>query len=277
MIAPGQQFSFLKLVAPIDEAHGWKAGGVIINGKSDHTGAMGGGVCSASTTFFNAAARAGLQIDERHAHFYYVNRYPVGLDATVYSDGSRTWDMRWTNDTANPIVVRSWTTGRSTRTITVELWSLPTGRTTTFSGGSKADPVTAKDTTQYVASLPAGMKTYRAEYPTDGYTTAVTRTVTGPGGAVIHTERWLSRYTKVDGILQIAGTPPKPPTPTPHTPTPRRPAADTRAHANARPYGTPDGDASAHSHSVAEPCTEATAPRLSATPPRACRPLAGAP
>ena len=42
-------------------------------------GAMGGGICSASTTMFNAAANSGLQIDERHAHFYYISRYPVGL------------------------------------------------------------------------------------------------------------------------------------------------------------------------------------------------------
>ncbi len=226
VIGPGKQFSFLTLVSPIDLAHGWKMGGVILNGKSDHTGAIGGGVCSASTTFFNAVVRAGLQIDERHAHFYYVNRYPVGLDATVYSDGTRTWDMRWTNDTANPIVIRSWTSGYSTRVITVELWSLPTGRTTTFAGGIKTDTVTAKDTTQYVASLPGGLKSYRAEYPTDGYTTTVTRTVKGTGGAVVHSDTWSSVYTKVDGILQIVGTPPQPPTPTPHAPA----ATPTPAH-----------------------------------------------
>ena len=107
-------------------------GGVIIGGKSDHTGAMGGGICSASTTMFNAAARAGLQIDERHAHFYYINRYPVGLDATVYSNGYETWDLKWTNDTPYPIVIRSYTTNGSRSTITVELWSLPLNRTVTF-------------------------------------------------------------------------------------------------------------------------------------------------
>lgn len=237
VIGPGKQFSFLNAVGPIDEAHGWKMGGVILNGKSDHTGAIGGGVCSASTTFFNAAARAGLQIDERHAHFYYVNRYPVGLDATVFSDSSRTWDMRWTNDTDNPIVIRSWWSGRSTRVITVELWSLPVNRTTTFSGGIKKNIVTAKDTTAYVPSLPAGQKTYRAEYPTDGYNTVVTRKVTAADGTVIHNDTWTSNYTKVDGLLQIAGTPPPSPSPTPlsslpppptpvttQTPTPPTPA-----------------------------------------------------
>ena len=208
VIGPGKAFSFLNAVGPIDEAHGWKMGGVILDGKSNHTGAIGGGICSASTTFFNAAARAGLQIDERHAHFYYNNRYPVGLDATVYSNGSTTLDMRWTNDTDYPIVIRSWWSGGGTRVIHVELWSLPTGRTTTFAGGVKKDIVKASDGTQYVPSLPGSQKTYRAEYPTDGYNTVVTRTVTDKSGAIIHSDTWSSRYAKVDGILEIAGSAP---------------------------------------------------------------------
>jgi vancomycin resistance protein YoaR len=220
VVGPGQQFSFLQAAGPIDRAHGWKMGGVILNGKSDPTGAIGGGVCSASTTFFNAAARAGLQIDERHAHFYYINRYPVGLDATVFADSSRTWDMRWTNDTDNPIVIRSWWSGRSTRVIYVELWSLPLDRKTTFAGGIKTNIITAKDTTQYVPSLPPGKKTYRAEYPTDGYNTVVTRTVTAADGTVIHRDTWTSSYTKVDGLLQIAGTPPPSLGPTPSSASP---------------------------------------------------------
>lgn len=229
VIGPGKSFSFLNAVAPIDEAHGWKSGGVILDGKSNHTGAIGGGICSASTTFFNAAARAGLQIDERHAHFYYNNRYPVGLDATVFSSGSTTLDMRWTNDTDYPIVIRSWWSGGGTRVIHVELWSLPTGRTTTFAGGVKKDIVKASDGTQYVPSLPGGQKTYRAEYPTDGYNTVVTRTVTDKSGAIVHSDTWSSRYAKVDGILEIAGTPPPSITPIPTlgppTPSPAGPPA----------------------------------------------------
>jgi vancomycin resistance protein YoaR len=229
VIGPGKQFSFLNAVGAIDEAHGFKMGGVILNGKSNHTGAIGGGICSASTTFFNAAARAGLQIDERHAHFYYSNRYPVGLDATVYSNGTTTLDMRWTNDTDYPIVIRSWWKGGGTRVIYVELWSIPTGRTTTFSGGVKKDIAKASDGTQYVPSLPGGQKTYRAEYPTDGYNTVVTRTVTDKTGAVIHSDTWSSRYAKVDGILEIAGSPPpsSPPSSPPATPGPPTPPPAT--------------------------------------------------
>jgi vancomycin resistance protein YoaR len=238
VIQPGEHFSFLRAVGPIDPAHGFALGGVILKGVSNHTGAMGGGICSASTTFFNAAVRAGLQIDERHAHFYHIDRYPMGLDATVYSNGSTTWDMRFTNDTAFPIVIRSYTTGsRTVRVIHVQFWSKSDGRKTVFSTPVVTDTVAAKDTTVYVPSLPGGVKSYRKEYPTAGMNAYVTRTVTDSTGAVIHYDQWYSHYTKVDGILQIAGTPPPPKTPTPPptkapattpppvktpTPTPRR-------------------------------------------------------
>jgi vancomycin resistance protein YoaR len=221
VVNPGQQFSFLQAVGPIDSAHGYTMGGVIKGGKSDHTGAMGGGICSASTTMFNAASRAGLQIDERHAHFYYIYRYPVGLDATVYSDGVSTWDLKWTNDTPNPILIRGYSTYGSKSTITIELWSRPIDRKVTFSPEFKANIVQPGDSTVYVTNLKPGQQN-RAEYPTIGFSTSRTRTVTDSSGKVIHTDTWNSSYTKVDGILQI-GVAPAPPPPPPPAPTPVEP------------------------------------------------------
>jgi vancomycin resistance protein YoaR len=247
VVAPGAEFNFLGRVGTISLATGWKMGGVILNGASNHTGAVGGGICSMSTTMFNAAARAGLQIDERHAHFYYIDRYPVGLDATVYSNGSTTWNLRWTNDTPYPIVIRSWTAGTSSkRRIYVQLWSLPNGRTTTFSPNPpvKTSIVKATDTTEYVAALPPGEKSpYRFEYPTNGFNTVVTRTVKDASGAVIHTDTWYSHYGVVNGLLAYKGTPPpsKTPTPTPGpaTPTPTKPPATPTPPPTPPPSDTP--------------------------------------
>ena len=215
VIGPGQHFSFLQAVGPIDAAHGFTMGGVILHGKSDHTGAMGGGICSASTTMFNAAATAGLQIDERHAHYYYINRYPVGRDATVLSDGVTTWDLRWTNDTSYPIVIRAWTTYGSTSTITIQLWSMAITRTVTWTGGGKANIVYAgNNPPEYVSTLPPGVENI-AEYATNGFDTGVTRVVTDASGKVIHRDVWYSHYTAVNGQVQIGGPPPATPTPTP--------------------------------------------------------------
>jgi vancomycin resistance protein YoaR len=209
IIAPGQQFSFFQAVSPIDPAHGYTMGGVIEHGKSDHTGAIGGGICSASTTMFNAAARAGLQIDERHAHFYYIDRYPVGLDATVYSNGNQLWDLKWTNDTPNPIVILTGSTYGSKSTVTIQLWSLPLDRTVTFSPEFKANVVGAGDRKAYVSTLKPGQQA-RAEYPTNGFSTSRTRTVTDSAGSVIHTDTWTSNYAVVNGLLLIGGAAPGP-------------------------------------------------------------------
>jgi vancomycin resistance protein YoaR len=196
-------------------------GGVIVGGKSDHTGAMGGGICSASTTMFNAAATAGLQIDERHAHYYYINRYPIGRDATVLSDGRTTWDLRWTNDTPYPIVIRAWTTYGSKSTITIQLWSVEQTRTVTWTGGGKANIVVAHNNPpEYVSTLKPGQQNI-AEYATNGFDTGVTRVVTDASGAVIHQDVWYSHYTAVNGQVQIGGAPPAPaPTAPPVEPAP---------------------------------------------------------
>jgi vancomycin resistance protein YoaR len=206
VVGPGQSFSFLDAVGPIDAAHGFANGGAIMSGKSDHTGVMGGGICSASTTVFNAAANAGLQIDERHAHFYYINRYPVGRDSTVFSNGTSTDDSKWTNDTPYPIVVRSWATYGSQSSITVQLWSIKVDRQVLWTGGDKTNPVKASDgPIQYVKTLKPG-ETYRAEYADDGFETWVRRVVT-ENGAVIHDDTWQSHYAAVTGVVQVGVTP----------------------------------------------------------------------
>lgn len=229
VIGPGQQFTFLGAVGTIDVAHGFSLGGVIINGRSNHTGAIGGGICSASTTMFNAAANAGLQIDERHAHSYYVNRYPIGRDATVFSNGTTTLDLKWTNDTPNPIVIRSWATYGSRSSVTFQLWSLPLNRTVEWAGGAKSKVATATDGKEYVGttSLKPGV-TYRAEYPTDGFDTVVSRIVKDASGTVVHNDSWQSHYIKVNGVLQIGNTPPPPsstPLPSGTPPPPSTPSA----------------------------------------------------
>ena len=100
-------------------------GGAIINGRSTQGVAIGGGVCSTSTTIFNAALRAGLEMGIRLNHFYYIDRYPDGLDATVSIMDGWAQDMTFRNDTEHPIVVRGFGGNGS---VTFQIWSVPTGR-----------------------------------------------------------------------------------------------------------------------------------------------------
>jgi vancomycin resistance protein YoaR len=223
VVAAGQTFSFLNGVGPIDAAHGFKMGGVILGGKSDHTGAIGGGICSASTTMFHAALAAGLQIVERHPHYYFIDRYadsrfPKGTDATVYYTGSSRFDLKWVNDTAYPIVIRASTTYGATSTITFELWGVPTGRTVAFSKTVITNYVTATENAPIYTNTLAPGKTYQLEYRTDGFDAFVTRTVRDANGNVIHFDQFSSNYARVNGQLEIGGPAPVPVTPPPPAP-----------------------------------------------------------
>ena len=92
----------------------------IINGKLEDS--VGGGMCQVSTTVFNAAFEAGLQIVERHNHELYISHYPLGRDATV-SYGS--YDLKFRNDTPHWILLKTDFTGWS---LTVSLYSAPLHR-----------------------------------------------------------------------------------------------------------------------------------------------------
>ena len=88
VVGPREEFSFWKAVGPVSRANGYKQGGAIINGRTEPQGALAGGICSCSTTLFNAALRAGFEMGARRNHYYYIDRYPLGLDATVFQSGS---------------------------------------------------------------------------------------------------------------------------------------------------------------------------------------------
>ncbi len=81
LVGPGKTFSFNGTTGERTAAKGFQEAPVIINGELQ-TG-LGGGICQVSTTVFNAAYEAGLQIDERTNHALYISHYPLGRDATV--------------------------------------------------------------------------------------------------------------------------------------------------------------------------------------------------
>lgn len=208
VVAPGKWFDFWKAIGKVSRAEGYGLGGAIINGRTEPTGALAGGICSCSTTIFNAALRAGLQMGDRRNHYYYITRYPVGLDATVFKSSSgAVQSMRFKNDTDYPILIRA---VNRYGVVRFEIWTVPTGRTVTFSEPRIRDRRSAGDTIEYTDSLGPGA-TKRVEYPADGFRAWVTRTVEDASGAVIHRETYYSNYAAVDGVTLVGRRPGDPP------------------------------------------------------------------
>jgi vancomycin resistance protein YoaR len=204
VVAPRATFDFWKAVGPVTRAKGYRDGGAIINGKTEPQGALAGGICSCSTTLFNAALRAGYDMGARRNHYYYIDRYPLGLDATVFISASGSVQtMSFTNDTDYPILIRGtgWSNGGDGY-VRFELYSVPNGRKVTFSKPIVKNVRKATDTVQYTTALAPGVA-QRVEYPVDGKQVTVTRTVRDRNGKVIHTDTYYSNYARITGLTLI--------------------------------------------------------------------------
>ncbi|HEU0235622.1 MAG TPA: VanW family protein [Candidatus Limnocylindrales bacterium] len=227
VVGPGETFDFWKAVGPVTRERGYRDGGAIINGRTEPQGALAGGICSTSTTLFNAALRAGFDMGARRNHYYYIDRYPLGLDATVFKSASGSVQtMSWTNDTEYPVLIRGFKIREGSKGyVRFDLYSVPTGRTVSFSKPTVKNVRPASDSVQYTTSLAPGVR-QRIEYPVDGKDVWVTRTVKDAAGAVIHEETYYSHYARITGIVLVGvaptdttAEPAPPPDPAP-TPTP---------------------------------------------------------
>ena len=204
VVAPGATFDFWNAVGSVSRAKGYRSGGAIINGRTEPQGALAGGICSCSTTLFNAAARAGYKMGARRNHYYYIDRYPVGLDATVFISASGSKQtMSFTNDTDYPLLIRGlgWKNGGKGY-VKFEIYSVPTGRKVSFATGQRRNYRSATDTIQYTNSLPSGAAK-RIEYPVAGFQVTVVRTVRDKSGKVIHKNTWFSNYARITGITLV--------------------------------------------------------------------------
>jgi len=97
ILQPGEEFSFNDTVGPRTTDKGYKEATIIVDGEKE-TG-IGGGICQVSTTVYQAALKAGLEITERHEHSKKVSYVPKGDDATI----SGKLDLKFKNDYDFPV------------------------------------------------------------------------------------------------------------------------------------------------------------------------------
>ena len=101
IVQPGGTFSFNDVVGERTEANGFFP--AIEYAYGEHVMGIGGGVCQASTTVYQAAVCAGLRVIKRSPHSDSVNYTEYGKDATVYWFGKRKIDLVFKNDTDDPV------------------------------------------------------------------------------------------------------------------------------------------------------------------------------
>ncbi|WP_402375955.1 VanW family protein [Isoptericola rhizosphaerae] len=115
LIKPGETFSLIDALSPIDTSNGFHAAGVVSNGV--HVDAVGGGLSQMATTTYNAGFFAGFDDVEHRQHSYWFSRYPAGREATIYVGAI---DMKFKNDTPYGALMQSYVSGGR---LHVKIWS----------------------------------------------------------------------------------------------------------------------------------------------------------
>lgn len=101
VLEPGEVFSFNDTLGKRTGDKGYEKAPIML-GNGDKGEGTGGGVCQLSTTLYNAALKADLEIVERHRHSESIPYVEEGKDATVVY-GSK--DLRFKNTRDYPIEI----------------------------------------------------------------------------------------------------------------------------------------------------------------------------
>jgi vancomycin resistance protein YoaR len=199
LVGPGKEFSFNKEVGPRTPEKGYRPAPVIINGE--YKDGVGGGVSQVATTVFNAAWEAGVKITARTAHALYINRYPLGRDATVnYPDV----DLRFQNDTRGSIYIRA----RYDDTgIAIMLLAKPTNRRVVSTAGELEEVGPPEVERELDPTLFVGERVIE-DFGEPSRAVTVTRTVY-VGDDVLYRETWHTTYRSEPRIIRV-GTMPNP-------------------------------------------------------------------
>jgi len=113
VLNPGDVFSFNGVVGYAGPQQGYQKAVIFVDGKEEQ--AYGGGICQVSSTLYNAAMDAGLEIVERHPHSKPVGYVPKGKDAATSYNGV---DLKFKNTHPFPVTINSY---MSDSTFTTEI------------------------------------------------------------------------------------------------------------------------------------------------------------
>jgi len=192
ILEPGAEFSLNGVVGERTRENGFTEGFIISDGifKED----LGGGVSQMATTMFNAMFFAGLKDVEHKPHSFYIDRYPVGREATV------AWgavDLRFENDTPYGVLVAANVTPATTSNqgvVTVSMYSTKYWDITT----STSDRYNFTEEQTRTLNTPDC-------YPNDGYggfDVDVKRFFREAGSSeLVRTETFSTTYTPSDTVI----------------------------------------------------------------------------
>ncbi|MBU1164374.1 VanW family protein [Patescibacteria group bacterium] len=186
LIAPGEEFSLMAALGPVDAEHNYLPELVIKGNRTIPE--YGGGLCQIGTTSFRVALDAGLPITARRNHSYRVRYYePAGTDATIYDPAP---DFRFVNDTGSHILFTTQIVGND---LIFKFYGTSDGRKTEMTE-SVVYNVTSPGPTVLIETLDLSVGEKKCtEHAINGADAYFNRKITKADGEVIE-ERWDSHY-----------------------------------------------------------------------------------
>lgn len=194
IIPPGELFSFNAAVGAQTVENGYQeAYGIALvpgagggKGEVKTVNSIAGGICQVSTTLFQGVFKAGMPIEERNWHLFWVGYgdSPTGLhglDATV--DDQADLDFRWWNNTGGWIGIEAAANGEY---VSVKIYGRDPGWEVQIDGPEitnvvKPDPAPVTEKTH---DLPVGRK-IMIEHAADGFNSAIRRQVFDRSGKLV--------------------------------------------------------------------------------------------
>lgn len=108
ILMPGDVLSGYECMHPFTTANGYRAATAYENGRS--VDSIGGGVCQISTTLYNAALLAEMEIVQRQNHSMTVGYVKPSMDAAIAGTYK---DLKFKNSYDTPVYVEGYTSGRT--------------------------------------------------------------------------------------------------------------------------------------------------------------------
>jgi vancomycin resistance protein YoaR len=195
LLAPGESYNFDEQIGPRTAERGYKmAPGIVGPGQLEDV--FGGGICQVSTTLFNAAFFAGLEIVERKNHSIYIPHYPKGRDATVTAGSP---NLRFRNDTKHYILIRGASDGKTTKFV---IYGTDDGRKVEYDTSDFYDIV--ERTVESTTNKSLGKSTSSLiDDGQDGRKIKVTRVVTSADGKVLHKDTFISIWPMLPREIEV--------------------------------------------------------------------------
>lgn len=166
ILNPNEEVSFNEIIGEHTIENGYKTATIIYNGE--FTDGIGGGICQASSTLYNALLLGGVEITEVHKHSLPVRYVPLALDAMV---SEHTADLKFKNVSEYPIYIHTYSDANS---VSVDLYSHPTTytyktRSETLNTLTAEDKITPDTDGAYSNKVLFKGEYFRVSYPKEGY------------------------------------------------------------------------------------------------------------